>query len=156
MEKLMNYDWNVYRVFANGRRAKAPFHVFAYDDPDSVEEFFNAQIKENFTEKIRRSRLMILRSDLPQDRETDSLKKNQKILEERKRRIFRKYLRKLDLNSISHTSVAGGLIYCLESGWQWQWAALEVGTSRFLAPLSPPFTSYEAAQGWMDEEINNL
>jgi hypothetical protein len=156
MEELLNYNWNVYKLFKNGKRAKAPFHVFEYDDPVTVGEYFDAKIKENFTEKIRRARLLVLRSDLPQNRKAELTEEKQKILEKKKARVFRKYLQALDSSLLSTNHVCGGLIYCDESNWQWQWAALEMGTGRYLAGLSPTFSCYDAAKTWMQEEIETL
>ena len=153
----MNYNWNVYKLFKNGKRAKAPFHVFEYDDPGSVGEYFDAQIKENFTEKIRRSKLLVLRSDLPQTRPPDMSTEGDIIKKQNRNRVFRKFI-----NSLKGTPawpgarVIGGLIYCKESSWQWQWAALEPGTSRYIVGLSPLFSSYGCAEEWMTEEINKL
>lgn len=156
MEELLNYNWNVYKLFKNGKRAKAPFYVFEHEDPESVEEHFDTNIKENFTEKIRRSEFLVLRSDLPQHRKAELAEEKQKILEKQKACVFRKHLKTVNLNLLSTNRVSGGLIYCTESNWQWQWAALEMGTGRYLAPLSPTFSSYEAAKMWMHEEMESL
>ena len=62
----MNYNWNVYKLFKNGRRAKAPFHVFEYNDPETVNEFYNENVRKKFSKKYRDSHVLILRGDLPQ------------------------------------------------------------------------------------------
>ena len=41
MEVLLNYNWNVYKVFKNGRRAKTPFHVFEHDNPETADEHYD-------------------------------------------------------------------------------------------------------------------
>ena len=153
----MSYNWNVYKLFKNGKRAKAPFHVFEYDDPSSVGEYFNVKVKENFTEKIRRSKLLVLRSDLPQKRQADMENGENQLHKQNRNRVFRKFINLLkEAPDFSDTRVIGGLIFCKESEWQWQWAALEPGTSRYIAGISPTFSAYEAAHVWMEEEINNL
>ena len=152
----MSYNWNVYKLFKNGRRAKAPFHVFEYDDPNSVGEYFDAKVKENFTEKIRRSKLLVLRSDLPQERQADMNEEGKKLIKKNRNRVFRKLLKSLDGAGLPDGPVVGGLIFCRLSGWKWQWAALESGTSRYLAGISPGFASYDDAQQWMTEEIEKL
>ncbi len=153
----MSYNWNVYKLFKNGRRAKAPFHVFEYDDPNSVGEYFDAKVKEKFTEKIRDSKLMVLRSDLPQGRQADMEDGTTKLHQQNRNRVFRKYINSLkDTPNFPDSRVVGGLIYCKESQWQWQWAALEPGTSRYIVGLSPTFSAHEAAHEWMRGEISNL
>ena len=154
MEVPLSYNWNVYKLFKNGKRAKSPFHVFEYDDPESVGEYFNAKVKENFTEKIRRSKMMVIRSDLPQDRPSDKNDNNDKLIQQNRNRVFRKLLKQSP--TISAERVTGGLIYCKESGWEWQWAALEPGTSRYIVGLSPGFKGFDAAQKWMKDEIEQL
>ncbi len=150
----MSYNWNVYKLFKNGRRAKAPFHVFEYDDPSSVGEYFDAKVKEKFTEKIRNSKLMVLRSDLPQERISDKSDEGQKLIQQNRNRVFRKFLK--NSHDIPGARVTGGLIYCKESEWEWQWAALEPGTSRYIMGLSPGFKAFDAAQEWMSEQISKL
>ena len=157
MEVPLSYNWNVYKLFKNGKRAKAPFHVFEYDDPESVGEYFNEKIKDNFSEKVRRSKMMVLRSDLPQERQDDSAGEEDKTHQKNRNRVFRKLIKNLgDTTILPETRFGGGLIFCQESNWQWQWAVLESGTSRYLAGLSPTFPGYNAAQQWMDSEIEKL
>ena len=42
----MSYNWNVYKVFKNGNRAKAPVTTFECDEV-TMEEHFNNVIKKN-------------------------------------------------------------------------------------------------------------
>jgi len=152
----LSYNWNVYKLFKNGRRAKAPFHVFEYDDPESVGDYFNAEVKENFTEKIRRSKLMVLRSDLPQDQKIN-MGDDQALIKQNQSRVFRNLIKNLGPRAdFDVRRVTGGLIFCKETSWQWQWAALELGTSQYVKGLSPLFESYDDAHGWMLAEIDKL
>ena len=152
----MSYNWNVYKLFKNGKRAKAPFHVFEYDDPATVGEHYEKEIKENFTEKLRETKVMILREDLPQGRQADEEFESRKKIQKRKNRVFAKYLKNVDAEPFKNCQVVGGLIFCKETNWQWQWAALESGTSRYLAGLSPTFSNSSAADAWMSEEVAKL
>jgi hypothetical protein len=114
----LSYNWNVYKIFNNGRRAKAPMYTFTYADEDKVQEYFDAVVKENFEEKIRRWNFTLLRADLPQERKAE-------VVDE-------------------------------ESDWNWQWAAVQNGTSQYLAGLSPTFKSHIQANEWMNEKIKEL
>ena len=147
------YNWNVYKVFKNGKRAKTPFHVFEYKDPENVEEYFKDEIKEKFTEKIRAARLMILRSDLPQIRKAEGDDHEEKTRRIKERRVIGKYLND---DSFNGTAITCGLVLCGQSNWEWQWAVLESGTLRYLAGVSPSFKSHGVAREWMNEEINKL
>ena len=46
MERALSYNWNVYKVFKNGSRAKAPITTFECDEI-TMEEHFNNVIKKN-------------------------------------------------------------------------------------------------------------
>ena len=39
MEKALNYNWNVYKVFKNGNRAKAPLTSFESSEEDAQTHF---------------------------------------------------------------------------------------------------------------------
>ena len=156
MERLLSmiYNWNVYKVFKNGKRAKMPFYVFEHGDTENVEEYFMTQIKEKFTEKIRASRVMILRSDLPQVREEEKNVLQEKTQHLKQAAVIHKYFN--NSSSLEGTALTTGLILCAQSGWEWQWAILESGTLRFLAGVSRSFKSPAGAHAWMREEINKL
>ena len=47
-------NWNVYKVFKNGKRAKAPLMTFERKGKiQEVTHYFNENIKKNFNEKNR-------------------------------------------------------------------------------------------------------
>jgi hypothetical protein len=154
MEVLLNYNWNVYKVFKNGRRAKTPFHVFEHDKSETVNEYYDENIKKNFSKKIRNAHMLILRADLPQTREeeNDSLLKLTNI--QNRSRVVRRRMKDVNIESGVHACAA--LTLCSESSWKWQWALLELSTSRYIAGFSPLFSSYELSEKWMEEEIDKL
>jgi hypothetical protein len=62
-------EWHAYKVFKNGKRAKAPVKSFAYEGSNvSAIEHFEANIKKNFNEKNRGLNYILLRGDQPQER----------------------------------------------------------------------------------------
>jgi hypothetical protein len=152
----LSYKWNIYKVFNNGKRAKAPFRSFKYKDPETVEEYFETRIKINFTDKLRRSKFALIRSDLPQNREEEKIDEKKKLHEQNKMRVFRKHFKTVDKRKIRNTHMGGGLILCKETGWKWQWAFIEITTSRYLTSLSSSFKTYSDALKWMEEEISTL
>ena len=76
----MSYEWNVYKIFKNGKRAKIVFHKFGYNEPKAVEEYFESKVKVTFSKKMQRSKFIIIRDDLPQNCE-DPNEKQKKIFE---------------------------------------------------------------------------
>jgi len=152
----LSYKWNVYKIFSNGKRAKAPFRSFKHKDPETVEEYFGNRIKSNFTDKLKRSKFTLIRSDLPQNREEEKVDEKKKLYEQNKMRVFRKHFKAGEKLKIRNAHMVTGLILCSETNWKWQWAFLETATSRYLAALSSSFKTYSDAQKWMEKEINTL
>ena len=155
MEAPLSYNWNVYKIFNNGKRAKAPMHTFEYADEDKVEDYFNAVVKENFTEKIRRWDFTLLRSDLPQERKAEVVDEEAKQIEREQNRVFGKLIQSVHLPP-STKAVVAGLVCCEKSDWEWQWAVVQEGTSMYLAGLSPTFKSHIEANEWMNKKIQEL
>ena len=150
----MNHNWNVYKIFKNGKRAKAPLLTFAYEDESSIYEHFEAEIKKNFNEKNRDEKFTILREDAEQARQEE---KTNKVEEERLRKqtlILARFLKKSGV--CPGDRVVGGLIFAQATGWTWQWCVLECGTDRYVAGLSPRFDYYPEAAGWMNQQIQKL
>ena len=74
MEEHLNYNWNVYKIFKNGNRAQAPFMTFEHCESDA-EEYFEEEVKKNFTKKLQQAQFMIMRADKPQTTFDDPRKK---------------------------------------------------------------------------------
>tara|TARA_Y100000310_G_scaffold321922_1_gene380237 strand:- start:3896 stop:4354 length:459 start_codon:yes stop_codon:yes gene_type:complete len=151
MEVLVN--WNVYKMFKNGKRAKAPMTVFEFDgDEREAETYFRSIILENFNEKNRGSDFSILRADLPQER-LDPNKKNNEILRKQVL-VLAKAARKKNITHSRKTTT--GLMFASATYWKWQWCILESGTNNFVAGLSPRFDNSGEADKWMNQQIKNL
>ena len=151
----MSYNWNVYKIFNNGKRAKAPMHTFAYEGEEGVEDYFNSVVKENFEEKIRRWDFTLLRADQPQERKAEVVDEEAKLLERNQNRVFGRLLQSAHLPPNTKAGVAG-LVCCEKSDWEWQWAVVQGGTSRYLAGLSPSFKNHSEATEWMNKKIEEL
>jgi len=150
----LSFNWNVYKVFKNGKRAKAPLTTFVYDDESNVAEYFETQIKEKFSEKNRVSEFALLRGDLPQERAEEKTNKMEEDALKKQTLILARFLKENGVTS-KH-KVVGGLIFARATDWKWQWCALECGTNNFVAGLSPRFDNPTDAQEWMNQQINNL
>ena len=80
MEVLLN--WNVYKVFKNGKRAKAPLYEFSFsgDADGALRHFEDTEIKnlvEKFGNKFNNLSYQILNSNDSQERVTeDSIEEN--------------------------------------------------------------------------------
>jgi len=130
-------------------------HTFTYENPETVNAYFDNVIKENFTEKIRRCNFSLLRADQPQERKAEVVDEEARQLEQNQNRVFGKLLQSAHLPPNTKAVVAG-LVCCEKSDWEWQWAVVQEGTSMYLSGLSPTFKSHMDANTWMDKKIHEL
>ena len=142
-EEHLNYNWNVYKIFKSGNRAKAPFMTFEHCESDA-EEFFEEEVKKNFTKKLQQTQFMIMRADQPQTTFDDPRKKN--LLSQK--RVIQKHL-----SANLKQNLSWGLILSKESHWKWQWAVLESATNNYVAAISPLFKDQKGAHEWMEQQI---
>ena len=150
----MSYNWNVYKLFSNGNRAKAPFAVVEGEDCES--ESFGAMVRKNLEEKFggkaALTKYKIMRSDLPQEERVDD--------EERKNLALRNRVLALKLNALGlnlqNKRTTGAMVLSSDTNWKWQWCILRMASNQFIAALSPEFVAAEDAQAWMKNEIELL
>jgi len=154
MEEHLSYNWNVYKLFNNGNRAKAPFVVVEGEDCES--EDFCAVVRKNLEEKFGAkaalTKYKIMRADLPQEERADVEKEKNLVLRNRVLALKINALG-LDLQKIKTT---GALVMSPNTNWKWQWCVLRMASNQFIAALSPEFNSVEDSQEWMSAEIAKI
>ena len=147
----MSYNWNVYKLFSNGNRAKAPFVILEGKDCES--EDFTAMVRKNLEEKFgakaRSTKYKIMRADLPQEERVDEEEKKNLVL---RNRVLSTKIKALGLN-LQNKRTTGALVMSGDTSWKWQWCVLRMSSNQFIAALSPEFNSTEMAQAWMKDEI---
>jgi hypothetical protein len=154
MEELLSYNWNVYKLFSNGNRAKAPFAVVESEDCESSN--FHAVIQKNLEEKFggkaALTKYKIMRADLPQEERVDD--------EERKNLVLRNRVLALKITALGldlrNIKTAGALVMSGDTSWKWRWCVVRMASNQFIAALSPIFDSTERAHAWMNEEIAKI
>ena len=150
----MSYSWNVYKLFTNGNRAKAPFAVVDSEDCDSGAFMVRMGkiLEEKFGRKAVSTKYKIMRSDLPQEERVDD--------EERKNLALRNRVLALKITALGldlqKMKTAGALIMSGDTNWKWQWCVVRMASNQFIAALSPEFNSAEGAQEWMNDEIEQI
>ena len=147
-------NWNVYKVFKNGKRAKAPLATFEYEDESNVSEYFEAEVKKNFSEKIRDWNFTLLPENVSQERPEEKADKQEEGVFKKQGLILSRFVKKNRVKS--KYKVVGGLIFASATNWKWQWCALEGGTNNYIAGLSPRFNNPTEAQQWMNKQVQNL
>lgn len=151
----MSSNWNVYKLFKSGKRAKAPIHTFIYegDASGASQQFNDIEIKnlvEKYGEKIKKSEFKILNS-LANQHCSNETPESRFI--KRRNKVLAKIIKDKNINT--KRKLGGGLVYSKDSNWKWQWAALEAATNNYIEGLSTHFDSYEEAIDWMNEKIQN-
>ena len=150
----MSYNWNVYKLFSNGNRAKAPFAVVEGENCES--EGFMMKVRKNLEEKFgakaRSTKYKIMRADLPQEERADVEKEKNLAL---RNRVLSTKINALGLN-LKNKRTAGALVMSENTNWKWQWCVLRMASNEFIAALSPEFDTVENAQEWMKSETEKL
>ena len=147
----MSYNWNVYKLFSNGNRAKAPFAVIEGKDCES--ESFTAMVRKNLEEKFGAkaalTKYKIMRADLPQEERVDEEEKKNLVL---RNRVLSTKIKALGLD-LQNKRTTGALVMSKETNWKWQWCVLRAASNQFIAALSDEFKSSQEATEWMKSEI---
>ena len=148
----MSYNWNVYKIFKNGKRAKAPLAVFECEEGE-IETHFEKEFKAAFNSVNHKYK--IIRSDLSQEREVERVDREKLRSERLKIQALSKLLRESKVIIPKGRSVGAALIFSADTGWNWQWAAIEKGTSNYIQGLSPAFETYKEAETWIENLISS-
>jgi len=149
MEVLLNYKWNVYKIFNNGKRAKAPITSFECNE-DNVEAFFEEEVKKNFTEKLQLLQFAFLRADLSQERQFEEAEQKKEKILALKRKIFAR----LGAGRTTYDGpMTGALILSRDTGWKWQWVLLKSASHGFIVGISPTFENDKEADKWMEHQV---
>ena len=150
----MSYNWNVYKVFSSGNRAKAPFVVIEGEDceSDGFNELVRKNLEEKFGAKAPQTNYKIMRADLPQEERVEDEEKKNLVL---RNRVLSTKIKALGLD-LKNKRTAGALVMSGDTGWKWQWCVLRMSSNQYIAGLSPEFDSRETAQEWMESETEKL
>tara|TARA_Y100000034_G_C6778689_1_gene347832 strand:- start:113 stop:565 length:453 start_codon:yes stop_codon:yes gene_type:complete len=148
----MSHKWNVYKLFKNGKRAKAPFCVVeAANDRIAKEKFLDEYLEGVTPSQTKLSSWTFVRTDMSQEREHEKNLEKENDLSRKKNSFLGKLARHAGQLP---NNICGGLVLCKESEWKWQWAALEPATLKYLKGLSPQFKSAQRADEWLEEQMS--
>jgi hypothetical protein len=149
----LNYNWNVYKIFKNGKRAKAPITQFESSEEDHV-SFFEEEVRKNLSSSMKNGIYKLIRADLPQQRVTEQVDETEQKFLNDKNKVLSRLVAKA--NIVHPRTIATALIYYSETDWKWQWAAIESGTSKYIQGLSPKFNTSDEANEWIQEKIASI
>jgi hypothetical protein len=142
----LNYNWNVYKVFKSGKRAKAPYCQVAGKNEETAREIL---VKE-LNSKMQKNEWIVVRSDMSQEREYEKNLEKEKEISKKKNY----FLGKLAFRGGGvPNNIVTGLLFTRETNWKWQWAACEPGTMKFIKAISPSFKSAIKAEDWLINQM---
>ena len=145
--------WNVYKIFANGKRAKFPVQSFEYDDETLAHEYFINNIKTTFTAKQQKANYTMVRNDLPQDR-IENIHSTEEILQKKRAKIIKIYMKDSEVEPLVEPNLQFGMLLSEKTDFKWQWCAMEGGTTRYLRGISPKFARHADAIDWVDSKFD--
>jgi len=144
-------NWNAYKIFASGKRAKTPYTTFEADDK---QHFFDS-ILPTLSEKLQKSKWTILNTEEPQERKAEVrdeakerfVKDRTRVLSNLAAKKFPKYAEK---------KIEACLMMCSETEWKWTWCIAEASTLRYLGEVSEKFELRSDALEWMESQVGTL
>ena len=152
----MSHNWNVYKVFSSGKRAKSPYYSFVYEDENSVEKYFLENIKSKFKEKFLKANYKLVRADRVQSRicdaEAQKAEELQLVRERQVKHVLSKHL--VEKGIKDDERLVGALMMAPETKWKWQWVACQAATNKFIIGLSPRFLYEGDALQWLEKQIS--
>ena len=152
----MNHNWNVYKVFSSGKRAKSPYYSFVYEDENNVEKYFLENIKSKFKEKFLKATYKLVRADRVQSRICDvedrKAEELQLVRERQVKHVLSKHL--VEKGIKDDDRLVGALMMAPETKWKWQWVACQAATNKFVIGLSPRFLYEGDALQWLEKQIS--
>lgn len=144
-------EWNVYKVFASGKRAKKPYTTFSAEEPN---HFFE-NILPTLTAKLQKTSWVVIDLREPQERPAEgvsgeaelAIKRNQTVL---KTRASEKY------PDLIGQRIIGALMMSKETDWKWAWCIVQPATHNFIAMVSEPFEKRREAMEWIPIEYQKM
>ena len=153
----MSHNWNVYKVFSSGKRAKSPYYSFMYEDENSVEKYFLENIKSKFKEKFLKATYKLVRADRVQSRicdvEARKTEELQLVRERQVKHVLSKHL--VEKGIKDDERLVGALMMAPETKLKWQWVACQAATNKFVIGLSPRFHYEGDALQWLEKQISH-
>ena len=144
-------SWNVYKVFANGKRAKSPYTTF---DADDSQHFFES-ILPTLSDKLKKSNWLVLNTEEPQERQAE-VRDEEKEKFERQRISFLSKLAGKKFPKLAENKTEACLMMNENTDWKWAWCIAEGGTLKFLGQLSELFSTPKEAEAWIKMQIGIL
>lgn len=141
-------NWNVYKVFASGKRAKSPYTSFEAEES----QYFFDSILPTFTQKLQKSNWVVLNTEQPQERQADAVDEEAERFKKNKIKILSKLTAK-KFPQFSNKKIEACLAMSKQTDWKWAWCVVDCASHQYLGELSQRFDYSTQADDWIEEQI---
>jgi hypothetical protein len=148
---LKTHNWNVYKIFKNGKRAKLSTCQIVADTVDDAEKIFLREFLPVLPEKYSAYGWTYVQEGDNQERAYEKQNERNAKFKKIRDRFFAK--RAIKISGIPN-NIAIALVMNKQSNWKWQWAACQPATSKYIVGLSPLFDTSFEADAWLKDNIN--
>ena len=144
-------EWNVYKVFANGKRAKSPHTTFSAKESS---HFFE-NILPTLTAKQQKTSWVVIDSQASQERPVEKIDEEAELMVKKiqtvlKIRASEKY------PDLMERKVIGALMMSKDTDWKWAWCLVQPATHNFIAMVSETFEKRKEATAWIPAEYQKM
>ena len=140
--------WNVYKVFASGKRAKMPYTTF---EAEETQHFFS-NILPSLGAKLQKSKWLVLNTEESQDRPAEARDEEKEKFEKDKIRVLGT-LAARKFPELSSKKAEVCLAMTNETGWKWAWCVVQCASHKYIAEISERFDNSALADQWIKEQI---
>jgi hypothetical protein len=141
-------NWNAYKVFASGKRAKSPYTTF---EAEESQHFFDS-ILPTLAAKLQKAKWIVIDSELPQERKAEAKDEEKEKFEKDKVRVLSKLAAK-KFPEFADKKIEACLAMNEKTGWRWTWCVVECASHEYLGELSERFDYPSLADKWIEEQI---
>ncbi len=139
------HNWNAYKIFKNGRRAKQPIcNISAINALEAEKNFLN-EILPKLSENFAHYKWVFIHEDVKPLRITK--KEIATFVRNRERR------KKIFVDIFSDLSENDTVLLVNKSNLNWEWAVCEPTTLKKIKSISPQFKNKNAAFKWLDSYL---
>ncbi len=142
------HNWNAYKIFKNGRRAKQPICKIAAINAIEAEKNFLNEILPKLSDNFASYKWIFIHEDMKPRRLTKGEVAKFARSREKRKKIFVDIL--TDLKGVDENAT---ILLINESESNWEWAACQPATLKKLKSLSPKFKDKLAAFKWFDDYL---
>ncbi len=140
-------EWNVYKVFSNGKRAKMPYTTFSAEE----EGHFFSNILPTLDEKLRKRNWVVIDSGKSQVRQDSTTEEVIDVFKKKVSVVCTKIVADKGI-VITNNKFVSCLMMNADTDWKWQLCLATAGTHKFHCALSDRFENRNLAVAWVDEQ----